>query len=111
FDLPGQVKRFCMARPILNSSAQINPTITLNVDYADIANPGPFFSQGPNAPWNTSPWNTTPWGGRIPYLILKKWLGIQGIGYAASGRLSFQTAGIALQWFSTDYMFEPGGPL
>ncbi len=111
FDLQGQIKRFCMARPIFQSSAAVNPTITLNIDFSDVINPGPFFSQGPSAPWNISPWNTTPWGGRTPYLILKNWLGIGGLGYAASGRLSFQTAGIALQWFSTDYMFEPGGPI
>lgn len=111
FDLPGQVKRFVMARPIFQTSAAIQPNVILNVDFGDVAIPAPSFSAGGTAPWNTSPWNTTPWGGTSPSLMVKNWLGVAGIGYVACGRLAMQLKGIAVQWFSTDYMLEPGGPL
>lgn len=104
-------KEFMMARPILNTSAPINPTITPNVDFIDTRNPSPLFSQGLAAPWNTSPWNTTPWGGIYPLFIQKAWLGCPGLGYWMSGRLSFQVKNIAVQWQATDYMYKAGGPL
>src|SRR5207302_8089609 len=110
FDVP-QEKQFLMARPIFRTSAKIRPTITLNVDFEDVVNPGPFFTTGLTAPWNTSPWNITPWGGTFPIFQVKDWLGVSGIGYVASGRLSFSVSNIAVQWQSTDYMFAKGGPL
>jgi hypothetical protein len=101
-----------MARPIFRSSAPLTiPPITLNVDFEDVVNPAPYFNSGLTAPWNTSPWNTTPWGGTIVNQQIKNWLGVTGIGYAASGRIAFQVNNIAVQWQSIDYMFEPGGPL
>lgn len=106
-----QQKRFLMARPIFRTSAPISPTITLNVDFQDVQNASPLFSQGLSAPWNTSPWNTTPWGGVYPLFLKRDWIGINGVGYAASGRLSFQSKNIVVQWQSIDYMFEDGGPL
>lgn len=107
-----QEKRFLMARPIFRSSAPITIVpIILNLDFDDLVNPGPFFNLGLSAPWNISPWNTTPWGGQQPSFQIKNWLGVTGIGYAASGRFAFQVNNIGLQWQSIDYMFEPGGPL
>lgn len=111
FDMVGQQKRFVMARPIFQVSAPINPNIILNVDFADVAIPSPSFSSGGAAPWNTSPWNTTPWGGLTPQIITRNWQGLAGLGYVASGRIAMQVSKIAVQWFSTDYMFEPGGPI
>lgn len=105
-------KRFLMARPIFRTSSQVAiPPITLNVDFEDKTNAAPFFNQGLTAPWNTSPWNTTPWGGTQLIFQLKNWLGVAGIGYAASGRLTFQVNNISVQWQSIDYMYEEGGPL
>lgn len=106
-----QEKIFEMVRPIFQTSAKIQPTITLNIDFEDVVNPGPLFTQGLSAPWNTSPWNTTPWGGRYPIFQVKNWIGVAGIGYAASGRVSFQVSNIAIRWQSSDYMFQLGGPI
>lgn len=105
-----QEKRFLMVRPIFRTSAAINPSVTLNLDFDDIANPGPLFTTGLIAPWNTSPWNVTPWGGTFPVFNVKNWIGVSGLGYVASGRVSFQVSNIAVQWQSIDYMFEKGGP-
>lgn len=111
FEMQGQQKRFVMARPIFQVSAAIQPRVTLNIDFNDVIDTSPNFTSGGSAPWNTSPWNTTPWGGTIPAVIVKNWLGISGLGYVASGRISMQVSRIGVQWFSTDFMFEPGGPL
>lgn len=104
-------KVFLMARPNFRASAMIQLIMTLNLDFDDVINPSPIFSQGSSSPWNTSPWNITPWGGNLPSFQLKNWLGVTGVGYAASGRFSFQVKNIALQWQSIDYMYDEGGPL
>jgi hypothetical protein len=109
--LPGKLKNFLMARPIFMTSASLNPRINLQVDFNDVTQPPPAFSSGGSAPWNISPWNTTPWGGNTPSIITKAWQGVSGLGYVASGRIQMQVSRIAVQWFSTDYIFEPGGPL
>jgi len=105
-------KRFLMARPIFRSSANLNVVpIILNLDFGDVMSPGPPSNVGAVSPWNTSPWNTTPWSSQVPTYQIKNWLGVSGIGAAASGRFSFLASNIALQWQSVDYLFEPGGPL
>lgn len=109
FDLPGKVKRFVMARPIFESNSNIQPTITLNVDFQDVQRTPIAFNVAAGSPWNISPWNTSPWSGGD--LFIKNWQGIAGLGYVASGRITLQTSGVACNWFSTDYMFEPGGPI
>jgi hypothetical protein len=111
FDKPGQLKQFKMCRPIFLTSAQIQPRITLNIDFNDVPNLSVPFTAAAGSPWNTSAWNTTPWGGSTPSITVKNWIGIGGLGYAASGRLTGQTKGIVVQWFSTDYAFDVGGPI
>lgn len=103
-------KNFTMARPVFQATAQITtPIITLNVDFEDVINPSPLLSSAGAAPWNVSLWDVTSWGG-ANYLS-KDWEGVTGLGFWASGRLSLQTSGLSLLWFSTDYMYEIGGPV
>lgn len=104
-------KVFQAARPVLNVSAMLRPSITLNLDFQDNSTPGQLLTQGLKAPWNTSPWNTTPWGGTSPIFLQKSWQGVNGIGFAASGRLSFQVSNVTVQWQSTDYLYTEAGPL
>ena len=111
FNSPGQLKNFLMAQAIFQASAQINPQITLDVDYNDAVNPSPPFLSTGLAPWDTSPWDLTPWGDLSPTLAIKNWQGITGLGYAASGRISLQAKGLIAQWFATNYLYEDGGPL
>jgi hypothetical protein len=111
FGTKGQEKQFLMARPVFQASARLQPIVTLNVDFNDASNLSPPFIAGGVAPWDTSPWDITPWGGTTASLSVKAWQGIVGLGYAASGRISMQTSGLVAQWYSTDYLFMPGGPL
>lgn len=109
FGKQGLLKRYVMCRPLFQANANIQPVVTLNIDFADVLPTSTPFISGGSAPWNTSYWNVTFWVGAT-YMI-KNWLGLAGLGYVASGRIGLQTTGISCQWFSTDYMFEPGGPL
>jgi hypothetical protein len=109
FDKPGQIKRFVMARPIFQANAAIQPVISLNVDFQDIQGAPPIFTAASGSPWNTSPWNTSPWASAN--VFIKNWQGIAGLGYVASGRITLQTSGVTCNWYSTDFMFEPGGPI
>jgi hypothetical protein len=111
FNLPGKLKNFMMARAIFQASANIAPVITLNVDFNDVINPAPPFISGGLAPWDTSPWDITPWGDSAPSISIRNWQGVTGLGYAASGRISQQVKGVIAQWYSSDYLYEEGGPL
>jgi len=110
FDVQNQQKRFTMARPIFQASAQVTtPILTLNVDFQDVQNQSLLLSSAGTAPWDTSLWDVTSWGGAL--YLSKDWQGITGLGFWATGRLSLQISGISMLWFSTDYMFEMGGPV
>lgn len=109
FEKPGVEKRFVMARPIFQSNSNLVPTVTLNVDWRDIQGSPTTVNSAAGSPWNSSPWNTSPWA--TGNIFISNWQGIAGLGYVASGRITLQTNGVAANWFSTDYMFEPGGPL
>jgi hypothetical protein len=105
-------KRFLMARPIFLASAPVAvPPLVLNLDFQFSISSAPPLNVTSIAPWNTSPWNTTAWGGQSAVIPTKNWVGVNGIGYAASGRLTFQTNNLVLQWHSIDYLYERGGPL
>lgn len=111
FDEPGEIKIFNMARPVIQANAVMNPIITLNVDFNDVAQT-PSLTSVTTSVWDVSPWDVTPWGGgNVASVTNKNFQGVIGIGYAASGRLSMQTLGALVQWYSTDYLYTPGGPL
>jgi len=109
FNKPGQIKRFVMARPIFQSNSYLVPTVTLNTDFQDVQRAPVTVNSALGSPWNTSAWNTSPWA--TGNTFIQNWQGISGIGYVASGRITLQTNGVAANWFSTDYMYEPGGPI
>jgi hypothetical protein len=111
FNVTGQLKIFEFARPVFQSSQVVSPAFTVNVDFADLtASSIPLFS-GTGSLWDVSPWDITPWGDNTPSITVKNWIGVSGYGYAACGRVSMQVRGVTCQWYSTDYMFQLGGPL
>jgi hypothetical protein len=106
----GQQKRFTMARPIFQATSQVTtPIVNLNIDFADQTNPSTLLSSAGSAPWNISLWDVTSWGGAL--YLAKDWEGVTGMGYWASPRVSLQLKGITMFWFSTDIMYEQGGPV
>lgn len=110
FGVVGQQKRFTMARPVFQASASITtPIISLSIDFEETAPTSTNLSSSGTAPWDTSLWDVTSWGGAT--YLAKAWEGVTGMGYWASGQLSLQVSGISMYIFSTDYMFELGGPV
>lgn len=110
YGIKGQQKRFTMARPIFQATSQVTtPIISLSIDFEEILPTVTNLSSAGTAPWNTSLWDVTSWGGAL--YLAKQWEGVTGMGYWASGQLSLQIKGISMLWFSTDYMFELGGPV
>lgn len=111
FNAPGKLKNFHMAQGVFQANALINPQITLNVDFNDVINPSPPFTGNSTSPWDTSAWDVTPWAGDATSISIKNWQGIVGLGYAASGRISMLLSNVSAQWFATNYLMSPGGPL
>lgn len=110
FGLRGLQKLFSMIKPYFLSTAAVQVSIGLNVDFAD-SNPTstiPVISGGVSAPWDTSLWNVTFWANEAR--ISRDWQTVTGIGNAATVKIVASTQqAISLQ--AIDYLYEPGGIL
>lgn len=111
FDSPGQLKRFTLVRPILQSSGGVpNVYCGLSTDFDTEINLGQV-SFNPttmnDGVWNTSKWDNANWSGGL--ITTKVWQGVTGIGYTGSVNLNVAARNIELHWASTDYVMERGG--
>jgi hypothetical protein len=82
----------------------------MDVDFSDnypVATPTYTGSAG--TAWNTGAWNTFPWGDRST--IKKDWQGISGIGYCGALHMRIVNNKAAVQWQSTDFVYETGATL
>jgi hypothetical protein len=111
FDRPGQLKRFTMVRPTLQSSGGIpNVYCGLSTDFQTEINLGQV-SFNPAAMndgvWDTSTWDNANWAGGLTTTAV--WQGVTGIGFTGSINLNVAARNIELHWVSTDYILEAGG--
>ena len=111
FDSPGQLKRFTMVRPILQSSGGVpNVYCGLSTDFQTEINLGQV-SFNPAAMsdgvWDDSTWDNANWAGGL--VTTKIWQGVTGIGFTGSINLNVAARNIELHWASTDYIMERGG--
>ena len=111
FDNPGQLKRFTMVRPILQSTGGVpNVLCGISVDFDTQSQLG-AVSFNPNTQtegiWDTAKWDGNVWAGGL--ITTKIWQGVTGIGYTGSVNLNAASRGIELHWASTDYVMESGG--
>lgn len=113
FDSPGQLKRFTMVRPILQTNNGV-PTLScgISVDFDTQTDFGtlsfnPAIVNG--GVWDTSVWDDAIWG--QGYITTKIWQGVTGLGYSGSINLAVASQGIDVRWASTDYVMERGGVL
>jgi hypothetical protein len=111
FDTPGQLKRFTLVRPILQSTGGV-PTVLcgISVDFDTQSQLG-AVSFNPATQnegiWDTAKWDNNVWSGGL--ITTKIWQGVTGIGYTGSVNLNAASRGIELHWASTDYVMESGG--
>ena len=113
FDKQGQLKRFTLIRPIIQSDNGIPSVLcNINVDF-DTQVPTGQLSFNPAllnvGTWDSGKWDVQNWGGG--YVTTKVWQGVQGIGFAASVNMAVASQGIDFHWASTDYVMESGGVL
>ena len=113
FDSPGQLKRFTMVRPILQTNNGI-PTLAAGIS-TDFDTQTQFGTLSFNPAivkggiWNTSVWDDALWSAGD--VTTKVWQGVSGLGFAGSINLAIASQGIDLKWASTDYVMEKGGVL
>jgi len=113
FDSPGQLKRFTLVRPILQTTGGV-PTVLcgLSVDFDTQSQLGSvnfnpsILSTGL---WDVGKWDNALWGGGL--VTTKIWQGVTGLGFAGSININVASQGIDLHWASTDYVMEAGGVL
>jgi hypothetical protein len=113
FDRAGQLKRFMLVRPILQSTGGVpNVVCGLSVDFDTQSQLGQVqFNPTTltDGVWDTSKWNQANWAGGL--ITTKVWQGVTGLGFAGSINLNVASRGIELHWASTDYVMEAGGVL
>ena len=111
FDSPGQLKRFTMIRPILQSTGGTASVLCgISVDFDTQSQLG-AVSFNPNttkeSAWDSATWDNNIWAGGL--ITTKIWQGVSGIGYTGSVNINAASQGIDLHWASTDYIMEAGG--
>jgi len=113
FDSVGQLKRFTMVRPILQSTGGVPAVLCgLSVDFDTQSQLGAVsFNPATQSEgiWDTSTWDGNIWAGGL--ITTKEWQGVTGIGYSGSINLNVAARNIELHWASTDYVMERGGVL
>jgi hypothetical protein len=111
FESPGQLKRFTMVRPTIQTDNGL-PTVLcgISVDF-DTQSQLNSIAFNPailnNGIWDSSKWDAQNWG--QGQTVTKTWQGVTGLGFAASININIASQGTNLHWASTDYVFEKGG--
>jgi hypothetical protein len=113
FDSPGQLKRFTLVRPILQTDNGL-PTvlcgISVDFDTQPLTNQIAFNPAINNIGiWDTARWDEQNWGAGLT--TTKIWQGVTGLGFSGSININVASQGIELHWASTDYVMERGGVL
>ena len=113
FESAGQLKRFTLVRPILQSTGGVPDVVCgLSVDFDTQSQLGQVQfnpSTLTDGVWDTSRWDQANWSGGL--ITTKIWQGVTGLGFAGSINLNVASRGIELHWASTDYVMERGGVL
>jgi hypothetical protein len=113
FDNPGQLKRFTLVRPILQTDNGL-PTVLCGIstdfDTVPLINEIAFNPSSLDiGVWDAALWDDNNWGGGL--VVTKYWQGVTGLGFAGSVNINVASQGIEFHWASTDYVMERGGVL
>jgi hypothetical protein len=113
FDSRGQLKRFTLIRPIIqtdNGFPTVLCGISTDFDTVPLTNQISFNPALLDlAKWDVAKWDDEYWGGF--YTITKNWQGVSGLGFSGSININVASQGIDFHWASTDYVMEKGGVL
>jgi hypothetical protein len=113
FESAGQLKRFMLVRPILQSTGGVPSVLCgLSVDFDTQSQLGAVQfnpSTQTDGVWDGSRWDQANWSGGL--ITTKIWQGVTGLGFAGSININVASRNIELHWASTDYVMERGGVL
>jgi hypothetical protein len=113
FDRRGQLKRFTLVRPILqtdNGVPNVLCGISVDFDTVDLTTQISFNPViDPTGLWDIDVWDSSNFGGGL--VTTRIWQGVTGLGYAGSISMNVVSQGIEFHWASTDYVMESGGVL
>ena len=109
---PGRLKNMGLARVLgeTTNATSIPYSLGLAVDFREVV--ATLYGAVPataSAPWDSSAWDTTAWPSESS--IFDSWGGALGVGDAVSARLRMASTATGFDWFTTTYIFEPGGLL
>lgn len=107
FEKRGQEKYFTRARPAIFTNGQPTVSIGLNVDFDIQDNLAPItFTASSSSTWDSAVWDGGMWGQDLT--ITNFWQSITGIGYCGAIQLKSASAGLQIQWASTDVVYQLG---
>jgi hypothetical protein len=110
FGAPGRQKQIVMAKPIFQTSGNLQVSMGIDVDFSDnFPRATPTFSGANGVPWDSVLWDTVPWGS--PSVIKKDWQGLTGIGDAAALHIRVVNNLTSLKWQAVEYVYRMGGVL
>jgi hypothetical protein len=110
YGVPGAMKQFKLARPLLQTDGDPGLLLAMNVDYRDDAPTGVLSAAVTGAPtWAGSTWGGTVWQGGLT--TVARWAALSSIGVVGALRLKVATKDARVRWSATDVVYERGGIL
>ena len=107
FETRGVQKIFTRARPSIFSNGTPSVRVGINVDFNISDNVAPIsFSTPLTALWDSALWDTAVWGSDLE--IQNNWQGVTGVGYCGSVQFQSSSNKLAIQWASTDVVYQLG---
>ena len=105
FKYPGK-KKITLIRPLVSAEGDLDLNLGMGYDFKAPTTTQNVSTVATGSPWDTSPWDTSSWSPAVE--IRSKWYSSKGTGFVASLKLSITTKGQNVNWYSTDFMVQPG---
>lgn len=102
-------KRVTAYRPVLTAIGDLSYDSGIAFDYATVNVTQTSTQAATGSAWDTSDWDTSSWSPETQ--IKETWQGATGIGHVFSVRLRTSTSGETVNWYRTDIMSVPIGPV
>lgn len=107
FGALGHQKQVTMARPLFQTSGNMQIAIAMDMDFNDsYPTATPRFTGAVGTKWGTAKWNTFPWAGNTE--IKKDWQGVSGVGDAGAFHMRVVNNKSALKWQAVQYVYRVG---
>jgi len=107
FETRGVKKIFTRARPSIFTNGTPSITVGVNVDFNIADNVAPLsFTPPIVGVWDSGLWDSAIWGSDLE--VQNNWQGVTGVGFCGAIQLQSSSNKLAIQWASTDVVFQLG---